>query len=70
MRRLKYFACGIELIKNSKHNPSSKENVNKKTQVLHRFAGSTADNELFYVQIREDKKTGKKYLMSVYPDNE
>ena len=69
-RRLKYFICGIELIKNSKCGPSSKENINKKTQILHRFMGSTSDNEIFYVQIREDKKTGKKYLMSIYPDNE
>jgi len=68
MRRLQFFACGIELIKNSKNQPSIKENPNNKKQILYRFAGITKDNELFYIQIREDKGGKKKYLMSIYPD--
>jgi len=66
-RRLKYFKAGIELIKDSRNEPASKQNPNKRNEVLHRFAGLTKEKELFYVQIKEDKKTGKKYFMSCFP---
>jgi hypothetical protein len=68
IRRIKYFPCAIELIRKSKLNPSSKQNPNKPTEILHRFAGTTKENDLFYVQIKEDKKTGEKWLMSVFPE--
>lgn len=66
-RRVKYFSCAVDLIKNSKYEPSSKENPNKKSEILHRFAGMTKDKDLFFVQIKEDKKNGEKWLMSVFP---
>ncbi len=66
-RRLKYFPCAIELIENSKFDPESKENVNKQSEILHRFAGKTKDGQLFFVQIKEEKKTGEKWLISVFP---
>ncbi len=66
-RRLKLYACALELIKNSKNEPTTKENPNKKSEVLHRFAGMTPERELFFVQINEDKKTGQKFLLSVFP---
>lgn len=31
------------------------------------FAGLTGNNDLFYVQIKEDKKVRKKYFMSCFP---
>lgn len=68
IRRIKYFPCAIELIRKSKLDPSSKQNPNKPTEILHRFAGTTKENDLFYVQIKEDKKTGEKWLMSVFPE--
>lgn len=64
---MKFFACAIELIKKSKHEPVSKENPNKSGEILHRFAGSAKNDELFFVQIKEDKQTGKKFLISVFP---
>ena len=67
MRRMKFFACGIELIKKSKQEPVSKENPNKSGEILHRFAGASANNELFFVQIKEGKSTGKKSLISIFP---
>jgi len=70
VRRLKYFPAGIELIRHTKFEPKSKENPNKKSEILHRFAGVTSDNELFYVQIKENKQSGSKFLISVYPDYE
>lgn len=66
-RRLKYFPCAIELIRHSKYDPTSIENVDRKSEILHRFAGITSENELFYIQIKENKKNGQKYLMSVFP---
>ncbi|PIZ95724.1 MAG: hypothetical protein COX80_03750 [Candidatus Magasanikbacteria bacterium CG_4_10_14_0_2_um_filter_33_14] len=66
-RRVKYFLCAIELIENSKFDPESKENVDKKSEILHRFAGKTKDNKMFFVQIKEDKRTEEKWLMSVFP---
>lgn len=65
-KRLKFFACAIELVKESRHDPASKENPNKRDEILHRFAGLTRNKEIFYVQIKEDKKTGKKFFMSVF----
>jgi hypothetical protein len=66
MRRLKYFGCGIELIQKSRFEPKSKENPNKHSEILHRFGGITKGNELFYVQIKEDKRTGQKFFISIY----
>ena len=66
-RRLKYFPAAIELVRHTTLLPRSKENPNKSSEILHRFAGLTCDNYLFYVQIKEDKRTSNKYLFSVFP---
>lgn len=68
-RRLKYFPCAIELIQKSNFEPISKENPNKKSEILHRFYGLTVDNELFCIQIKEEKnkKNKQKFLMSTFP---
>lgn len=67
-RRLKYFSCAIDLIKNSKNEPKIFNNPMKESEVLYRFAGSTKHKELFYVQIKENIKNDRKYLMSVFPE--
>lgn len=66
-KRLKYFKCALELIGNSRNKPESKEHPHNKSEMLHRFGGLTKGGELFFVQIKEDKKTGKLDLMSVFP---
>lgn len=66
-RRMKFFGCGIDLISNSRFQPTSKENPNKLEEILHRFAGITANGEQFFVQIKEDKKSGQKMLISIFP---
>ncbi len=66
-RRLKFFACGLELIQNSKYEPTSKENPNKPSEILHRFIGITRNKEIFKVQIKEDKQSGEKFLISIFP---
>ncbi len=67
IRRMKYFPCAVELIQKSRMEPTSKENPNKRTEILHRFAGATEEHELFFVQIREHKGAGEKWLMSIFP---
>ncbi|HCP08455.1 MAG TPA: hypothetical protein DIT25_01500 [Candidatus Moranbacteria bacterium] len=67
VRRMKYLGCAVELIKNSHFEPKSKENPNRSSEILHRFYGTTAEHELFCVQIKEDKKKGQKFLISVFP---
>ncbi|MBM3256345.1 MAG: hypothetical protein FJZ04_02660 [Candidatus Moranbacteria bacterium] len=66
-RRVRYFPCAIELIIRSKFRPISKENPNKRSEILHRFAGITPEKNMFFVQIKEDKKSGNKWLISVFP---
>ncbi len=67
VRRLKFFACGLELIQNSRFEPTSKENPNKLSEILHRFIGITKNKEIFKVQIKEDKRSGEKFLISIFP---
>jgi len=68
-RRLKYFHCALDLIRNSSLPPESKNNPNSRNEIAHRFVGKTKTAEKFAVQIKEDNRTGKKYLMSVFPIN-
>jgi len=65
-RRMKFFDCAIELIQKSRFNPVSKDNPDIPSEILHRFAGFSG-NELFFVQIKEDKRSGRKSLISIFP---
>lgn len=67
VRRMKYFKCAIELMQKSRFEPKSKENPNKPSEILHRFYGITAGHEPFCVQIKEDKRNGQKFLISIFP---
>lgn len=67
VRRLKYFGCALELIKHSRCNPNITKNPNVPNEMLYRFYGTSADNELFCVQIKENLKKKQKFLISVYP---
>lgn len=67
-RRIRYFPCAIELIKNSHIDPISKDNPNDKSEILHKFSGITPDKNTFCVQIKENKQTNQKYFLSVFPE--
>lgn len=67
-RRLKFYGCALELVKNSKNVPESYENPMKAQEILHRFAGLSREQELFFVQIKENKNSDQKFLISVFPD--
>ncbi len=66
-RRLKYFKAACELIKYSRIGPIEKTESFEKKEVLYRFAGLTTERELFYVQIKEDRRKKSKYFMSCFP---
>lgn len=66
IKRLRFFGAAVELVKNSRNVPIVKPNPNKSGEMVYRFAGLTAEKELFYVQIKEDKKKHK-YFMSCFP---
>jgi len=67
IRRLRYFEASLEVIRKSKNNPLSEDNPYNPGEILHRFLGTTRDKELFYVQIKENKRSGRKYFMSCFP---
>lgn len=66
MIRLQYFKAACELIKNSKNKPIIKSNPNKQNETFYKFAGLTVEKEIFFVQIKEDKRK-RKYFMSCFP---
>jgi hypothetical protein len=66
-QRLKYYACGIELLRTTRQQSTTKKNPNKSNELLHRFAGVTANGELFYIQVKENRRTKRKDLMSIFP---
>ncbi len=66
-RRLKYYSCAIDLIRNSRETPDTiftRENLDI---LLHRFYGVSRDGLPFTVQIKENKRTNRKDFMSVFP---
>src|SRR3989344_1754170 len=68
VRRLKFYRCALDLIRNSSHDPETRENFQKKDELLHRFFGITKTGEGFIVQIKENKRTKRKDLISMYPN--
>lgn len=64
--RLKYYAAAIDVLRHSIQEPVTKLNPNGDRQIVHRFAGQTKDGSLFFVQVKESKRTDNKYFMSVF----
>lgn len=69
-RRMRYFPCAIELITQTKFNPETKDNPNDSSEILHRFCGVTKDGWKFFVQVKEDKRTNRKWFISVFPEQD
>jgi hypothetical protein len=64
-RRLKLYAVALDLIENTLLKPSTKAAPNNSNVQFHRFYGKSGDGIVFYVQIKEELKSGNKYLMSI-----
>jgi len=69
IRRLKLLPCAIEVIRKSRQEPTIKQNVDRKYEILFRFAGITRNNTLFFVQIKHNTRTNRKEFMSVFAPN-
>jgi len=71
-RRLEFYKCAIDLLRNSTCAPESKFNPKDPHEILHRFFGESRDGVIFAVQVRENLRTNNKFFFSVFPwcDNE
>ncbi len=67
LRRIKFFNCAIELIQNSHFKPNQSKNPNKSKEVLYRFYGADANNEVFCIQIKHDINKNQNFLISIFP---
>ena len=67
-RRMKIIDCGFDLVRNSRINPVTRENFKVKEEILHRFYGVTKNGDKFIVQIKENKRSKRKDLISIYPE--
>ena len=66
-RRVQFFDCALDLLRHSRVDSVSVQDPNHKSVMLHRFYGMTPTGYEFCVQVKQDKKTGQKWLMSVFP---
>jgi hypothetical protein len=67
MKRLKLYKAAIDLLRNSTLAPDTIFSESEKDTMLHRFYGKTNDGIDFCVQVKENKRSGRKDFMSVFP---
>lgn len=65
-RRLKLYNAAIDLMRNSRCEPETIFSKDNMSILLHRFYGVTKDGVEFCVQIKQDKRSGRKDFMSVF----
>lgn len=63
-KRLRLFNAAIDLLRKSRCEPYT---IIRHGNYLHRFSGVTKDGKEFYVQVKQDKKTGRLDFISVFP---
>lgn len=66
MNRLRLYKSAIDLLRHSTFTPDSIVMKNDKNIMLHRFYGITLDGYEFCVQVKENKRSGRKDFMSVF----
>ncbi len=67
LRRVKLFMAALDVLQNTRFDPEVRPDPERRHQILYRFAGKTSDGTVFYVQVKANMKTGRKYFMSVFP---
>ena len=67
VRRLKYLPCAIELIRKSRQMPEVYLKRDRPREIFYRFSGQAPNGPEFAVQIKENLRTRRKELMSVFP---
>jgi len=65
-RRLQFYKAAIDLLRNSTLSSDSIFDAANKDIILHRFYGKTKDGKAFCVQVKEEKRSGRKDFMSVF----
>ncbi len=65
-KRLKFYKAAIDVIRNSTASPETHIDTKQDTVYLHRFYGQTRSGIEFCVQIKEDRRSGRKDFMSVF----
>jgi hypothetical protein len=65
-RRLKYYQCAIDLLRNTMQAPQIVDNSNLNGILLYRFADKTNNGDVFFVQVKQNKKN-RRLFMSVFP---
>lgn len=68
--RLKLFNAAIDLMRNSRCESETIFKKDDRSVILHRFYGITKDGVKYCVQVKQEKRTGRKDFMSVYPIRE
>ncbi|MGI9028251.1 MAG: hypothetical protein ACR2FM_05445 [Candidatus Saccharimonadales bacterium] len=66
-RRLRYYDCAIDLLRNNVNQPISTASSDKANGISQRFIGKTTDGDIFYVQVKQNKRTGRKDFISLFP---
>jgi hypothetical protein len=64
-RRVAYFGCGVELIRNTNCKPEMKIDPNSKQKLI-QLGGVTPSGQKFIVHIKRD--SNHYYFMSVFPE--
>lgn len=67
MKRLKFYLAALDLLRNTDHDSESIIERNNPDVFLHRFTGQTCDGRGFYVQVKDNRRSGRKDFMSVFP---
>lgn len=57
----------IDLLRNTTYDSVNVFDSTNPQIILHRFAGETKSGIKFYVQVKQNKRTGRKDFMSVFP---
>ncbi len=66
MKRLKLYTAAIDLLRNTHCEPETIFKKDDMSVLLHRFYGITKDGVSFCVQVKQDKRSGRKDFMSVF----
>jgi len=67
VRRLRFYPCALDLIRNSHVTPVTVKNPNRFRRNCTRFSGVTKSGEIFVVQNKRRRKQDEKYFISIYP---
>lgn len=65
-RRLEYYQCALDALRNTDVKPEIKPNPNHKNEIVYRFFARTKEGSQFYIQVKQDKR-GNKHFISVFP---